>query len=86
MLTSAAAGGPDGSPDNLLQHGNSVVFRHRTDEFRLPNINLTVLIAFSAATAARRFKKQKFARPVSGPPQYRRKTLQIGARLRAFLF
>jgi hypothetical protein len=42
ILTLAGIRGPDGRPVNLLQHGNSVVFRQRTDEFRLPNINLTV--------------------------------------------
>jgi hypothetical protein len=42
ILTLAAIEVARGRPDNLLQHGNSVVFRHRTDGFRLPNINLTV--------------------------------------------
>jgi len=42
MLTFAGLARPDSHPGNLLQKGNSVVFRQRMVAFHLLNINLPV--------------------------------------------
>jgi hypothetical protein len=86
ILTLAAIEGPCGRTDNLLQRGNSVVFRHRTDGFRLPNINLTVLIAFSAATAAQGLRNRSLRDRFPARRNTEEKHFKSGPALRAFLF